>query len=687
MTLQFADLAVVVRFIHYGAVTLLLGAFAFLLFVARPAFKRAEGIFHVQAARERFDLTVIRIAGWGVIVALLSGFAWLWLQAALVSGQTLGEALTSGAIGGVLGKTQFGRLWQLRLGLIALLGAFMLFRERERDGKDWIAFRVEGLILAGGLTASLAWAGHAAATQGSAIILHLVADAIHLLAASVWLGGLLPLAILLAWAWRFLDPPWADVAQDATRRFSNLALLAVSILVLTGIVNTWMIVADIPHLVGTSYGRILLLKLALLLPLMGIAAVNLLRLKPGLAAALVHESDETLRDLLRRLRRNVIAETCLGAVILLIVGALGITPPARHIQPVWPFSFRLSWEATKNIPGVQTSLIVGSVGMLLALMVLAFGIFRRRYRPWAIGIGLSLFVGFGVLPVRALTLDAHPTTFVRPAVPYTALSIARGDRLYREHCAVCHGAAGYGDAPAAAGLPQKPVDLTGKHTAEHTAGDLFWLLSHGIPGSPMPGFKEKISERERWDLINFLRTLGAAEEARRIGPLVEPTPWLVAPDFRFGTGVGPGQTLKEQRGWSIVHLVLFTLPGSLPRLEEIAGALGQIGLSGARLITVPMREANEVYRRLGVRTANIRVAADGNQEIVETYTLFRRTLAHEGVGQPPTHIEFLIDRQGYLRARFIPGEGAGWEIPRLLKEIDRLAKETPRAPAPDEHVH
>jgi putative copper resistance protein D len=89
-----------------------------------------------------------------------------------------------------------------------------------------------------------------------------------------------------------------------------------------------------------------------------------------------------------------------------------------------------------------------------------------------------------------------------------------------------------------------------------------------------------------------------------------------------------------------------------------------------------------------MRAANLSVVIDGSQEIVETYTLFRRTLASEGLPPIPPHTEFLIDRQGYIRARWIPGEGQGWaEIPRLLKEVERLATEAPRAPAPEEHVH
>lgn len=628
-------LVISLRAIHLGALALLVGAFAFILLVARPAFK--QGGPERRSAFEDLDRLLIRLSLWSLLIALGSGTLWLWAQAAIATGKPLRQALTPDVLVSVLTRTQFGHVWQLRLALALLLGGFLLFREREQDAKDWIALRLEGLILAGALLAALAWAGHAAATREQVHLLHLAADSLHLLAAGVWLGGLPLLFLLLTRAVRALDPSWAAVSREATRRFSVLGLVSVGTLILTGAVNGWILVGDFPPLVGTAYGRLLLLKLGLLLPLIWIAARNLLRLKPQLLAAQASGPAETLRELLRRLARNVTVEACLGATILVIVGALGITPPAVHSQPSWPFPFRLSWEAKKNLP---------------------------------------------------LAVDAYPTTYLRPAVPYSALSVAKGVHLYEQHCAVCHGTNGYGDGTAAPRLSKKPADLTAKHTADHTAGDLFWWLTHGIKASPMPGFGDRLSGEERWDLINFLRALSVAEQARTLGPLVDPEPWLVAPDFTFGIGVGPPETLKDHRGWAMVHLVLFTLPGSLPRLEELDHAWNQIGLAGARVLAVPMRDAPQIYRKLGAHAANYPIVVDGNQEIVETYTLFRRTFAAEGVPPLPTHMEFLIDRQGYVRARWIPGERPGWgEIPRLVKEINLLDKEAPRAPAPDDHVH
>jgi putative copper resistance protein D len=675
------------RFVHLGSVTLLSGIFAFLLVVARPAFRKVEDL--ECDAFKCLDRLLLRLAAWDLLFAVASAVLWLAVQTAEMSGRAFWQALHPEIVGRVLFQTQFGRVWQLRLALFVLLGGFLLLRERERDAKDWIALRLEGALLAGALIAALTWAGHAAATEGVFRLPHLAADVVHLLATGVWLGGLLPLALLVWSARRFLTPTWATVAREATRRFSLLGLVSVASLILSGLVNSWVLVGNVAGLLGTPYGRLLLVKLALLLLVTAIAAINLLYLKPRLLTPLSSDSDASVRRFLGHLEYNVFGEACLGAGILLIVGFLGIMPPALHTQPTWPFSFRLTWSATEDLPSVWRALFVGGLGVLLGMLALGYALRHRQHRLWIIVIGFGLVGFYGSDALRYVrAVDAYPTTYLRSAVPYQAMSIGNGLRLYQANCAVCHGANGYGDGPAGRELRPRPADLTAPHTGAHTAGDLFWWISHGIRGTGMPGFQEHLSETDRWDLINFLRTLSAAEQARSLGPLVEPTPWLVAPDFTFGIGVGPGETLKEQRGKVMVHLVLFSLPGSLPRLDQLDAAWETIAYAGARVIAVPMQDAAHIYQTLGMHAVNFPVAVDGSPEITATYTLFRRTFASEGVSPMPDHMEFLLDRQGYIRARWIPDESPGWkEIPRLLREIERLYKEAPRAPAPDEHVH
>jgi len=287
-----------IRAVHLGALVLLMGVFAFLLLVARPAFRKADP--ERASDLERFDRLLLTVGKWSLLATFVSALLWLGLQAALASGRPLAEALNLDTLSSLLSGTQFGRVWEIRLALVALLAGFLFFRDREHDVRDWNALRLEGVLLAGGLMAALAWAGHPAATEGPARSIHLLADTVHLLAAGVWLGGLCPLAILLRWVHRSPDASWIAVAREATRRFSLLGLVGVSTLTLTGIVNGWILVGSIPPLVGTPYGRLLLLKLVLLLPLVGIAATNLLRLKPIVLATPPQESPGGPQAALRR---------------------------------------------------------------------------------------------------------------------------------------------------------------------------------------------------------------------------------------------------------------------------------------------------------------------------------------------------------------------------------------------------
>lgn len=666
-------MAAAVRTVHLAAVFFVLGLLAFTLLLARPAFARAGQLAH--PAWERVDQRVRRWALAGVLAALGSALAWLGIQAALVTGHPLAEVLAPRALGPILGQTHFGRTWQLRVGLVLLAGGMLALRPRHP--RDWLLVRADVTLLAGLVVAAVAWSGHAAATEGPERAIHLLGATAHALAAGVWIGGLAGLTLLLRASQR--DRSLLEVAQRAATGFSRLAAVAVAVLLLTGAVHVWVLVGSLPSLVGTPYGWLLLAKLALVVLLLGVAAVNRVRVLPALQEGGGGEGPAALSWLIRTVR----AELGLALGVLIVVGFLGVTPPGRHVPPTWPFPVRLSWEAVKDLPDLRVWLGGGAAYVAAGLTLLAWSA-RRAFRPrWAAGLGGLAVLWGGVVGLSALAIDAYPTTYLRPAVPYHALSVANGARLYAVHCAACHGPEGRGDGPAAAALDRPPADLTAKHASDHTAGDLFWWLTYGIAGTPMPGFGQRLSEEERWDLINYLRALGAADQARGLGPALAP-PTVAAPDFAFSPGVGRTQTLRDHRGWAIVHLVLFTLPGSLRRLEALDHAWLQLGAAGARVLAVPMTAPEQVYRRLGLRALNIGLAVDGSEEIATTYLLFARDHRPE----VPEHVEFLIDRQGYLRARWRPDRDPGWEdVRRLVHAVERLDREPRTAPPPEEHVH
>jgi mono/diheme cytochrome c family protein len=86
-----------------------------------------------------------------------------------------------------------------------------------------------------------------------------------------------------------------------------------------------------------------------------------------------------------------------------------------------------------------------------------------------------------------------------------AASLGKGKKLYVANCAVCHGDKGDGKGPSAVGLTPPPVDFTDKMMmADHTDGALYWAITNG--GGAMPSFSKKLSDEERWALVNQIHT-------------------------------------------------------------------------------------------------------------------------------------------------------------------------------------
>jgi putative copper resistance protein D len=238
--------------------------------------------------------------------------------------------------------------------------------------------------------------------------------------------------------------------------------------------------------------------------------------------------------------------------------------------------------------------------------------------------------------------------------------------VYREHCAACHGVTGAGSGASA------PRPLTAAPTSRRHAGELFWLVSHGIPGGSMPGFANRLNEARRWDVINFIRALGAVEGSKMIGPKVELNrASLVAPDFTIAVGpLSPG-ALRDYRGRRMVLLVLYTLPGSRARLAELARTYHVLWVTGVEVIAVPTHTTGEAISELGSSPPILFPVVTDGDRIVETY----RMLA------PGPHVEFLIDRQGYIRAIWHE------EVGGVQTQVEKLNEERDVAPFPDDHVH
>ena len=118
------------------------------------------------------------------------------------------------------------------------------------------------------------------------------------------------------------------------------------------------------------------------------------------------------------------------------------------------------------------------------------------------------------LPARSIPVDG-PVSIpnmgapVNP-VPADEVSIGRGENLYQINCVMCHGASGEGNGQIAALLANKPANLTLDVTQNKSDGTLVLTLTNGVPGR-MPPMVENLTVRDRWDMVNYIRTLKASQ--------------------------------------------------------------------------------------------------------------------------------------------------------------------------------
>jgi putative copper resistance protein D len=305
------------RLFHFLAVLILLGGALFRLYTDR-CFDGAGGV------RNTFDRWLWQVLLIAAIVSLVSSVAWLLAESAI-----LGDGWTNGLSGttfsAVLFQTEFGRLWIGRLAIAALaILALMFCRRRPSVAMLWVASF--SLLL----VASVAGTGHAMTGDGIGRALDASAQAVHLIAASVWLGGLVPLGYLLLSASRKPGGMWLATTKSALPRYSQAGLIAVAMLTLSGIFTSWFLVGGFVALFETVYGRLLLAKIFVFLLMVGLAIVNRSILMPRILAATPHETSGNAPA--AELSRNVFAEQILAIIILSIVSVLGTVAPGNDIE-------------------------------------------------------------------------------------------------------------------------------------------------------------------------------------------------------------------------------------------------------------------------------------------------------------------------------------------------------------------
>jgi putative copper resistance protein D len=298
---------VATRAVHFAATAMMVGNIVFGTLIAVPVLCSEP----TRAAAWRAHLT--RLSWFGLVMAVISGAVWLMLQAASMSGLPLDEALTTNVLSTVVTETQFGKVTAFRACIAVCLVIFLVCDRAEIA--RWFA-----LAASIAFAAALASTGHAASTFGMVGYLHLAADALHVLAATAWIGSLLPLILFLATVHHSGSP---SLARDVVGRFSMMGIICVATLMLTGLINTLILVGSARGLIATEYGQLLLIKLAVFAFMLALAVVNRLWLTPRLG--------KPGNGTRATLTRNSTIELVLGLVIFAIVGLLGTLHPAVHL--------------------------------------------------------------------------------------------------------------------------------------------------------------------------------------------------------------------------------------------------------------------------------------------------------------------------------------------------------------------
>lgn len=601
--------------LHVATCSLLAGASLLFVLAGPSAVERAS----------KWESWLVTASKLIALVALASGVVWFALRAATFTGR-LETATDPSAVLAAATGTWVGKVWLARQSLLAFALAYLSLAGKAASRADWFASRWFLLALSACALASISLASHPAAIPRQ--VLATVADVLHLLAAGLWLGAL-PFLALLMFSASCIGDPAQSAAFQTLRRFSRVAALLIFILGATGLVTATYLLGDIPGLIGTAHGQLLLAKVALLVPVLLIASH--LRDKIGGAEKLTYA---------RRIASLISLEAAIVLTILGLAIAMTLSVPGKHTSPTWPFPVRYVFapdflKILLRLTLTQSAIVFAAVGVLAGSVTLAL----RKKPKILTAVAAGLLVGATV----AATLignfvEATPASYARATVPFNVRAIERGRQIWHEECASC---------------AQSGVEVS----TSLTAGDLYWLsFDHLSP---------TISDEGRWRVAYYLwqRT------ATAVGLPQNP---IRAPDFDINIGPLALGTLADHRKGKSVLLVLYNLPQSQARLDELAKRYAQLAVYNVEIVAVQRKgSANPVAELVTSTPALFPIVTEDNEIIAAAYDLFTPGAAHA---------EFLIDPYGNVRAVWTGvGHDVDEQVRKLLAEgIDETV---------DDHLH
>jgi copper transport protein len=298
------------RFLVFAGLALLIGGAAFLVLIARGT----------SAARRTRTLMWV---GWGLTAASTIGA--VMLQGPYAEGSGIGDAVKWSVFRDIL-DTRFGHIAELRLLFLVLALPFLAYERRANETRPLPEWWVAGAAIVGAaLAATPGLAGHAATGDHTALAVPI--DAAHVAAMCIWFGGLVALLLCA------LGGGFSGGLRRALIRFSFIATTCVIVLVASGLFAAWRQVGfTVKGYTSTDYGKLLLVKVAIVVGLVGLAAISRSIVRQRRAAPL-EAPDSAIAAIDERtvggLRRSVGGEVLLGIAVLVLTALLVNAVPAR----------------------------------------------------------------------------------------------------------------------------------------------------------------------------------------------------------------------------------------------------------------------------------------------------------------------------------------------------------------------
>lgn len=315
---------------------------------------------------------------------------------------------------------------------------------------------------------------------------------------------------------------------------------------------------------------------------------------------------------------------------------LGLSEPLNG-QAAWPLQHRLAAEALITDASLARSVLTCALLVIVCLVLVAAACAWKRAR-WPVIALVPVLLLAAPWPAAHLVLaPAVASSFQQSDSGFTANAIARGKAVYEHHCIRCHGANAAGEGPDAAALPMWPPNLTGSLLWRRLEGELWWRVQHGLQDrkgqQTMPGFAKQLSATQTWEVLDYLQAVTAGQSLQLSKAWIAP---VHLPAVTLACRHGGERSSASLRGQRL--LVVFPDRDKLLPAED------------PRFVTVVVGSSPNATPECATRDADMRNAMS---EVLGVAT------------EQLAGIQLLVDKQGWLRARSLPGQ-PGWSQEDLL---------------------